>query len=1159
MSGQINKMSIIDELRKKYNQAKNFVKTSSRLNFVDRANSFVSKKANQALMSPKLNWVDKAAQTTYPQYAQNRVLNPLKTGIDKFANRSLTPWQRAGGALDILEGGFNATPLGQGSNITLGLTAGGGKSIRTGNYKDIASNVNKNLVNRPDVSGEAFNVQNPYGKLAIDFVAGVASLNPKNSLMALRQIPNVRTVKGGIKAYQAASPAERQAGFAKIPGKDALSNEARKYKSAEEFVRAQTKKDYVSEVNPTILKADDRSVFKTAGEARGNAREITNKEIEIAGRDQKIFDTNKNKSIKQLQDEIVESKKWADENNTSYPRSIQVKEEIIKTKSQLTDIWNKAKSQPLSTTPKASSFTPNDTPTAPEVQDPVKKIIEAITGAKPLSGQQKTLNTQLRKQQFAKMMSARSRAGGEQGYFGELGALKGGAKKVDFEAIRPQLQQGDVDTLFNKVNDANIGDWEKLNAKSALMKLLAKEGASIPTGNELKLLNDVFGSDFTKAVLSKRSTWQKLLGGATEALNLPRALMSSLDLSAPLRQGIVMTSRPKQFFPAFLSMFKQFGSENAYKAVQESIKTRPTYKLMREAKLALTDTSNLMEGREEAFMSNLAEKIPLVKIGVKASNRAYTGFLNKLRADVFDDMVKKAEMLGRDPKEVAGDIAKFVNSATGRGDLGRLNNSATVLNGVFFSPRLMAARVNMLNPVYYAKLDPMVRKEALKSMLTMGATAGTALMLAKAGGAEVGTDPRSADFGKIKVGDTRYDILGGFQQYIVLASRLINGNMVSSTTGKVMSLTDGYKPTTRLDIVMNFLKSKENPVASFASGWAEGTTQIGQEFKPVPELINRFIPMFAQDFVELTEDKGFMKALGMSAPALFGTGVQTYGKQVPFIQQAPSGESKVKWRNPADIGERVVNWATGNKVSDFSPDEQRQMDQARREQSVIKAETDNAIVNVKKQIKKGEKVNGVTELPDGRGMYVKDGEIKYADTREEAELEVAKEEFRKSDQKIGEFGDYVLLKDKAGKVTTITRPEFDSKIRSQRLEIFKEQKNYTEWTKIANEQMTYLKAEYETADPLTQLEIENKIIDLQDQIDKYASYGGNFTKPKKAKKAKKAKTFSMSTSDTFSQFKPKISLVKPTLKALKVTGGTSGTFRRPTAGGGGAIRLKRGA
>ena len=155
----------------------------------------------------------------------------------------------------------------------------------------------------------------------------------------------------------------------KLPDQS-LIQEAKKYKSAEEFVKAQVKKDYVSEVKQTtggdIAKV---GTYGEAGSAKTSARrklanDITNKEIEIAQRDQKLFDTNKNKTNQQLQKQINDSKKCAEENNTSYPRSIQIKDEIIKTKSQLTDIWNKAQAQKL----------PEITPKTPQIETKTPQV-----------------------------------------------------------------------------------------------------------------------------------------------------------------------------------------------------------------------------------------------------------------------------------------------------------------------------------------------------------------------------------------------------------------------------------------------------------------------------------------------------------------------------------------------------------------------------------------------------------------------------------------------------------------------------------------------------------------------------------------------------------------------------------------------------------------
>ena len=251
-----------------------------------------------------------------------------------------------------------------------------------------------------------------------------------------------------------------------------------------------------------------------------------------------------------------------------------------------------------------------------------------------------------------------------------------------------------------------------------------------------------------------------------EALNLPRAIMATADLSAPLRQGIFSAARnPKTFLKNFGSMFKYAFSEKAYRNLKADIVTSPNYSLYQKYKLPLTDVSAGLTGREEQFMSTLADKIPIFGTLSKGSNRAYTGFLNKMRVDLFDDFVKTAKLEGITDPKFFEDAATFVGSATGRGKLGRFEDAAKLLNTTFFSPRLMASRVNLINPVYYAKLNPTVRKEALKTLASFIGTGTGVLAMAKLNGADVSADPRSADFGKIKIGKTRYDIWGGFQQY----------------------------------------------------------------------------------------------------------------------------------------------------------------------------------------------------------------------------------------------------------------------------------------------------------------------------------------------------------------------------------------------------------
>lgn len=603
--------------------------------------------------------------------------------------------------------------------------------------------------------------------------------------------------------------------------------------------------------------------------------------------------------------------------------------------------------------------------------DPVSKVIEAITGAKPIRNAQEAIYSKERSKRVAQMVQA-GKVGGEKGFYTQLSKLKGELPKVQFESIRKNLKQEDVDGLYDLVEKAKILPFEKITAKTGLSKLLGAEGGAVPNRSELKLLAEIFPKDFIEAVLNKRPFMEKMWGGVENALNLPRAMMATADLSAPLRQGVLMIGRPKQFGPAVKDMFKFAFSQKAYDNFADSVKLRGSYPAMRQSGLSLTDMGPQLNSREEQFMSNLAEKIPVFGHLAKGSDRAYSGFLNKLRADVFDDLYYKAKDLGIADDKVVKDIAKFVNTATGRGELGKigkidLNDASSLLNATFFSPRLMSSRINTLNPLYYVKLDPFVRKEALKSLMAFGGAAATIVGLSKLAGADVKTDPRSADFGKIKIGDTRYDPWGGFQQYIVLGSRLATGEMVSSTTGREFKLGEGYKPTTRWDIAQRFFESKESPIASFITSLVKGKTNMGEDVNIPAEVIDRFIPMIIQDATDLFKEYG-AKGIPMAVPGMFGVGSQTYTDQIPFKAKTPTGRETIRWRSAPGLGEAIVNKVTGTNVTDIPEAEQQKLRDERQKETERKIEID--------KLKSRVLETGKTEKYDGTIIYLDNGVVK---------------------------------------------------------------------------------------------------------------------------------------------------------------------------------------
>jgi len=558
------------------------------------------------------------------------------------------------------------------------------------------------------------------------------------------------------------------------------------------------------------------------------------------------------------------------------------------------------------------------------ITDPVNKIIEALKGAKPLVGEQGKLYSAERAKRVARVVSVGKKLPGEAGFYAQLGQLKGQLPKVEFESIKKQFRQEDLNALYQKVEDYNLMQpFEKITAKTGLSKLLGAEGGSLPTSGELKLLGEIFPPEFVQAVLDNRSTTQKLFTNAVDALNIPRSLMTSFDYSAGLRQAIFAAPRhPIRFAQAFMGQFRQSFSEKIFQAGQQAIKENPNYLLAR-GRLALTDTGKFIGGREEAFASNLAEKIPLFGRVVKASERAYIGMLNKFRMDLFSDMVNNSKKLGvAIDEKFLDDAAGLINNMTGRGELpSKLKGAAPLLNGAFFSPRLMASRLNLLNPTYYVGLSPVVRKEALQSLFTFTATGMTVLGLAKLAGASVGADPRSADFGKVKYGNTRYDIWGGFQQYPRMAGQLLSGKLVSTTSGKITTLGEGYKPLNRFDILQRFFESKTAPVPSFVLSLLKGQNNVGEPFNLPTEVVNRMIPMVIADMYDLAKEKGSPLGGLLATPGIFGVGVQTYGKQIPTRGKTAGGKPNIQYNAVPGLGEDIVNTITGKQVSNI-PKEQ---------------------------------------------------------------------------------------------------------------------------------------------------------------------------------------------------------------------------------------------
>lgn len=571
------------------------------------------------------------------------------------------------------------------------------------------------------------------------------------------------------------------------------------------------------------------------------------------------------------------------------------------------------------------------------------QVRQGLKGAGPIRSEQQAGYSAER----AKRAGAAAQAmqeGGVAGHQAALAALKGELPKLNFQGFS-SFNQDALEAMLTHVQEhPGLRPLEKVAANNSILKAIA---GKVPTQSEQKLLERAFGRDATAQIVESIPYWKQAKNLGQEVLNVPRAVMASADVSAPFRQGLMIgVSHPGIFFKNFGPMVKSLGSERVYQSLMNDIYERESFPLMQKAKLAITDVGGdslagtPLSQREEQFMSNLAEhlheipgirrtpaKYPLAVVShtVRASGRAYTGFLNKTRADVFDYLVHSAAQQGRDVNEqhLVESIARFVNSATGRGDLGAMQKHAVALNTLLFSPRLMWSRLNFLNPVYYARLDPFARKEALKAARNLVGTMGLVLYLAKLGGATVNTDPRNADFAKIKIGNTRIDIAGGFQQYIRLLAQISpsfmgGGKIISSTTGNTLTLgPQGPGKLSRLDIIQRFFEGKLAPVPSLVNDLFKGTEFDGKPFSWKRAAYQRMIPLLAQDATDLYHASGPAAAIGGYGLGAFGIGLQTYGPKpaAPAVVSSRSRSSSSILRSRASKNSQSILRSRGSANS----------------------------------------------------------------------------------------------------------------------------------------------------------------------------------------------------------------------------------------------------
>jgi hypothetical protein len=514
-----------------------------------------------------------------------------------------------------------------------------------------------------------------------------------------------------------------------------------------------------------------------------------------------------------------------------------------------------------------------------DFQDPVDKISYLIRNAKPA---EKGIEAARHAERSKRVGVYRSRVdaagGGIDAYLSQSGALAGELPNRKFQPLTDMFTKGELDQVFQRVKSAKLQTFEERNIAVALTNVW--ENGVMPRPFEIDLLKRVYGEDFVASIMKHQSKSEMWRQNFYAALNLPRAVKASMDMSAPLRQGILLAPRHrKEWAGAMRPMMKAWSSEQGYKEVMDTITENPRYAQMKASGLELTTAGAIDKQMvEEAFYFKFTgERLnsSLLGAGVNASERAYSAFLNKLRADTFTSIAKGWEGTTKTAKDYE-DLAKFLNNATGRAKLPEdFARFGPTLNALFFAPRLLYSRFAVVADLFTA--TPAVRAEIAKDLGSFVGSGMTVLTLLKTSGmADVEADPRSSDFGKIKVGNTTYDFWAGYQQIARYTAQAITGEQ-KGRDGRIRSVE---RVDSGQGIIEKFFRSKMAPNPGLAYDLYFGKNFLGEEVRAddvgiAGQLASNFVPLFVSDVRNAIKEDGFIGGL-KTIPSFFGAGTNTY-------------------------------------------------------------------------------------------------------------------------------------------------------------------------------------------------------------------------------------------------------------------------------------------
>lgn len=476
-----------------------------------------------------------------------------------------------------------------------------------------------------------------------------------------------------------------------------------------------------------------------------------------------------------------------------------------------------------------------------------------------------------------------------------------------------------------------VSETKKIYDVEAVSKMTQKEGLEMmrdPIKNKARLeygdaviALDNYVTDLkmqaNKVTLEefKRNPIGTTLKGVKTTLDLSKSMKASYDDSAILNQGFPILANfrtapiwAKNALGTFTNMGKVFMGRAVWDKTRADVVSRPNYLngLYKKNGLAV----NVIE---EAFPTSVPEKLAtigdknkLLKValtplrlfgkGYKATEVAFNAFQMKNRVDVFDLFVSIAEKQGLNISPDAGEIegvGKLVNALTSRGRMGALEPVANIVNSPFFSLRKQVAGVESLFLYQVGSQSKFTRKmgasAALQQLMLIASMLGVAYALKKD---SVETDTTSSDFGKIRVGSTRFDLTQGRAAYVVLLSRILQSKMKSSTSGKESDINTGeYASLKSTDLIGDFTQNKFSPFLNELIYIINREDRDGNVPTVGSVLKDLYVPLGITSIPDLLNNPDAANFIAATIANTFGVQSNTYPNANAKSHMVPEGAS----------------------------------------------------------------------------------------------------------------------------------------------------------------------------------------------------------------------------------------------------------------------------